>query len=50
MVLSAPLREAGGKNTREPRPMEHGTPVIVFVQDPDGYTLERVQEGSPSRG
>jgi hypothetical protein len=34
------VRAAGGKVTREPGPMKHGTTVLAFVQDPDGYEIE----------
>ena len=37
------LRAAGGKVTREPGPVQHGTTVIAFVEDPDGYKVELVQ-------
>ncbi|MDB4971005.1 MAG: glyoxalase [Myxococcales bacterium] len=40
------IRAAGGKITREPGPMKHGTTVIAFVQDPDGYKIELIDEGS----
>ena len=43
------IRAAGGKITREPGPMKHGTTVIAFVQDPDGYKIELIEEGSRSR-
>jgi lactoylglutathione lyase len=33
----------GGKVTREAGPMKHGTTVIAFVEDPDGYKIEFVQ-------
>lgn len=36
----------GGKVTREPGPMQHGTTVIAFVEDPDGYKIELIQEKS----
>jgi len=42
------IRAAGGKITREPGPMKHGTTVIAFVQDPDGYKIELIEEGSRS--
>lgn len=32
-----------GKVTREPGPMKHGTTVIAFVEDPDGYKLELIE-------
>jgi len=38
------IRAAGGKVVREPGPMKHGTTVIAFVEDPDGYRVELIQE------
>jgi lactoylglutathione lyase len=29
--------------TREAGPMKHGTTVIAFAQDPDGYIIEFIQ-------
>jgi lactoylglutathione lyase len=43
------VRAAGGNVTREPGPMKHGTTVIAFVQDPDGYKVELIEEGTRSR-
>ena len=43
------IRAAGGTITREPGPMKHGTTVIAFVQDPDGYKVELIEEGSRGR-
>jgi lactoylglutathione lyase len=43
------IRAAGGTITREPGPMKHGTTVIAFVQDPDGYKIELIEEKSRSR-
>jgi lactoylglutathione lyase len=40
------IRAAGGRITREPGPMKHGTTVIAFVQDPDGYKIELIEEKS----
>ncbi len=37
------LSDWGGKITREPGPMKHGTTVIAFVEDPDGYKIELIQ-------
>jgi lactoylglutathione lyase len=37
------IRASGGKITREPGPMKHGTTVIAFVEDPDGYKIELIQ-------
>jgi lactoylglutathione lyase len=44
------IRAAGGKITREPGPMKHGTTVIAFVEDPDGYKVELIEESSRSHG
>jgi len=40
------VRARGGKVTREAGPMKHGTTVIAFVEDPDGYKIEFIQRGS----
>jgi lactoylglutathione lyase len=37
------VRKLGGKVTREAGPMKHGTTVIAFVEDPDGYKIEFIQ-------
>jgi lactoylglutathione lyase len=37
------IREAGAAITREPGPMKHGTTVIAFAVDPDGYKIELIQ-------
>ena len=37
------IRARGGKITREPGPMKHGTTVIAFVEDPDGYKIELIE-------
>lgn len=34
------IRAAGGVITREPGPMKHGTTILAFVEDPDGYKIE----------
>ena len=34
------LAAKGVKITRPPGPMKHGTRVIAFCRDPDGYTVE----------
>ncbi len=39
------VKERGGKVTREAGPMMHGTTVIAFVEDPDGYKIEFIQIG-----
>ena len=38
------LRASGVKILREPGPMKHGTDVIAFVEDPDGYRVELIEE------
>ncbi|MFO0592747.1 MAG: lactoylglutathione lyase [Polyangiaceae bacterium] len=43
------IRAAGGTITREPGPMKHGTTVIAFVVDPDGYKVELIEVASRSR-
>jgi lactoylglutathione lyase len=42
----AEIRRRGGVVTREAGPMKHGTTVIAFVQDPDGYKIELIQKKS----
>jgi lactoylglutathione lyase len=37
------VKKRGGRVTREAGPMKHGTTVIAFVEDPDGYKIEFVQ-------
>ncbi|MCC3412552.1 MAG: lactoylglutathione lyase [Microcoleus sp. PH2017_29_MFU_D_A] len=46
------IKARGGKVIREPGPMKHGSTVIAFVQDPDGYKVELIQlknQGSSSQ-
>ena len=40
------VRAKGGKVVREAGPMKHGTSVIAFVEDPDGYKIEFLEKGS----
>ncbi|MCB5184927.1 lactoylglutathione lyase [Methylobacillus gramineus] len=40
------VKKAGGKVVREAGPMMHGTTVIAFVEDPDGYKVEFIQKGT----
>ena len=42
------VREKGGTVTREAGPMKHGTTVIAFVEDPDGYKIEFIQRKTGS--
>lgn len=37
------LRKAGVKITREPGPVQFGTTVIAFIEDPDGYKIELIE-------
>jgi lactoylglutathione lyase len=37
------IKAKGGKVTREPGPMKHGSTVIAFVEDPNGYKIELIQ-------
>ena len=37
------IRAAGGKVTREAGPVQGGSTIIAFVQDPDGYKIELIQ-------
>ncbi|OBQ45426.1 MAG: glyoxalase I [Aphanizomenon flos-aquae WA102] len=37
------IGQLGGKVVREPGPMKHGSTVIAFVEDPDGYKVELIQ-------
>jgi lactoylglutathione lyase len=38
----ARIRQAGGEILREAGPMKHGTTVIAFIADPDGYKIELI--------
>ncbi|HLR12789.1 MAG TPA: lactoylglutathione lyase [Burkholderiaceae bacterium] len=40
------IREQGGNVVREAGPMKHGTTVIAFIEDPDGYKVELIQRNS----
>lgn len=40
------IRKRGGRVVREAGPMKHGTTVIAFVEDPDGYKIELIQARS----
>lgn len=41
------IKASGGKVVREAGPMMHGSSILAFVEDPDGYRIELL---SPSRG
>jgi len=36
------VKQRGGKIIREPGPMNAGTTIIAFVEDPDGYQIELI--------
>jgi len=38
------IKSRGGKVVREAGPMKHGSTVIAFVEDPDGYRIELIQK------
>jgi lactoylglutathione lyase len=40
------LRKKGVKIVREPGPMKHGGPVIAFIEDPNGYRIELIEESA----
>ena len=39
------IKARGGKVVREAGPMKHGSTIIAFVDDPDGYKIELIQRG-----
>jgi lactoylglutathione lyase len=42
----ATIKAAGGTVTREAGPVKGGKTIIAFVQDPDGYKIELIQNGT----
>jgi lactoylglutathione lyase len=40
------IKRKGGKVLRDAGPMIHGTTVIAFVEDPNGYKIELIQKGT----
>ncbi len=38
------IKKRGGKVIREAGPMMHGTIVLAFVEDPDGYKIELIEQ------
>ena len=43
------IRQNGGNVTREAGPVKGGTTVIAFVEDPDGYKIELIEEKDAGR-
>ncbi len=41
------VKNMGYKVSREPGPMKHGTTVIAFIEDPNGYKIELIETVSP---
>lgn len=39
------IKSGGGKVVREAGPMLHGSTVLAFVEDPDGYKIELLSDG-----
>lgn len=44
------IRQADGKVTREAGPVKGGTTVIAFVEDPDGYKIELIENKHAEKG
>jgi lactoylglutathione lyase len=42
-ALCANLAKEGVKIPRPPGALQHGTTVIAFIEDPDGYKIELIQ-------
>lgn len=40
------IREAGGNIVREAGPMQGSTRVLAFVEDPDGYKIELLEDSN----
>ena len=45
-ITCAGITDQGGRVVREPGPMKHGSTVIAFVEDPDGYKVELIELSS----
>jgi lactoylglutathione lyase len=43
------IKARGGKVVREAGPMKGGVTVIAFVEDPDGYKIELIQQDQNAR-
>lgn len=39
------IKARGGRVTREAGPMQHGSSILAFVEDPDGYKIELLSPG-----
>jgi lactoylglutathione lyase len=43
-TLCDDLEKDGVLITRKPGPMKHGTTLIAFIKDPDGYSIELIEK------
>ena len=43
------IKALGGRVVREAGPMKGGVTVIAFVEDPDGYKIELIQQDQNAR-
>lgn len=44
------IRQAGGNVTREAGPVKGGSTIIAFVEDPDGYKIELIENKQAGHG
>lgn len=44
------IRNAGGNVTREAGPVKGGSTIIAFVEDPDGYKIELIENKHAGNG
>ncbi|XBS68053.1 lactoylglutathione lyase [Acerihabitans sp. KWT182] len=44
------IRQAGGKVTREAGPVKGGSTIIAFIEDPDGYKIELIEQRHAGQG
>jgi len=44
------IRSAGGLVTREAGPVKGGSTIIAFIQDPDGYKIELIEQRHAGKG
>ena len=42
--LCEKLEKDGVNVVRKPGPMKHGTTIIAFIKDPDGYSIELIEK------
>lgn len=44
------IRQSGGNVTREAGPVKGGSTIIAFVEDPDGYKIELIENKHAGQG